>query len=62
MRGFRVERVENFKPFNELSFSTRKALSETTPETYAEVYPGVELNKVVGDLVIHFKIDEDLSG
>lgn len=59
MRGFRVERVENFKPFNELDLATRKALIETTPETYAWVYPGVELNKVFGDLVIHFKIDED---
>lgn len=35
MRGFRVERVKNFKPFNELSFSTRKALIETIPDTYA---------------------------
>lgn len=59
MRGFRVERVENFKPFNELSFSTRKALIETTPDTYAEVYNGIELNKFFGDLVIHFIIDED---
>lgn len=59
MRGFRVERVKNFKPFNELSFSTRKALIETTPETYAWVYPGIELSTVFGDLAIHFKIDED---
>lgn len=59
MRGFRVERVENFKPFNELSFSTRKALIETTPETYAEIYNRVELSKVFGDLVIHFRIDND---
>lgn len=59
MRGFRVERVENFKPFNELSFYTRKALSETTPDTYVGVYPGVELSKVFGDLVIHFKINEE---
>lgn len=59
MRGFRVERVKNFKPFNELSFSTRKALIETTPDTYAEVYSGVELAKVFGDLVIHFRIDND---
>lgn len=59
MRGFRVERVENFKPFNELSFSTRKALSEITPDTYAGVYPRVGLSKVFGDLVIHFRIDED---
>jgi hypothetical protein len=59
MRGFRVESVKNFKPFNELSFYTRKALIETTPDTYAEVYPGVELNKVFGDLVVHFRIDND---
>lgn len=59
MRGFRVERVENFKPLDELSFSTRKALIETTPDTYAGVYPGVKLNKVFGDLVIHFRMDED---
>lgn len=59
MRGFRVERVKNFKPFNELSFSTRKALIETTPDTFAGVYNGIELNKVFGDLVIHFRIDED---
>lgn len=59
MRGFRVERVENFKPFNELSFSTRKALIETIPDTYAWVYPGIELSKVFRDLAIHFKIDED---
>lgn len=59
MRGFRVERVKNFKPFNELSFSTRKALIETTPDTYAWVYPGIELSTVFGDLAIHFKIDEE---
>lgn len=59
MRGFRVERVKNFKPFNELSFSTRQALIETTPDTYAEVYSGVVLNKVFGDLVIHFRIDNN---
>lgn len=59
MRGFRVERVENFKPFNELSFSTQKALIETTPDTFVGFYNGIVLNKVFGNLVIHFRIDDD---
>lgn len=59
MRGFIVERVENFKPFNELSFSTRKALIETTPDIYAGVYQEIKLCKVFEDLVIRFKIDEN---